>query len=196
MPKYTSNDDAIITALGFLAMLFPRFQLSEETIAAYVRILGDLPADLIEQAAEDIGSRNTFFPAASEIRTAAFELVGKQHGLPTAYEAWGEVVRLAGSVGYTGKPEFSHPLIKETVESVGGWRMLCLSENQVADRARFVASFDTFVSREKYEIRTLPGVRKFTEQIDSGKVQTEVKKLAAKMKSKSDGRYDVGELDY
>ncbi len=183
MKDYTDNDKGIIKSLGFLQMLFPRFQLSDEAIAAYVRILSDLPAELIEKSAEELGSRNTFFPAAGEIRTAAFDLIGRQHGIPSSYEAWGEVVRAISSVGHWGVPEFSHPLIKTTVDSIGGWLILCASDSLVADRARFVAAFDLLVSREKHDIRTLPGVRKYSEQLDAGKVDAAIKRIAAKMGS-------------
>ena len=183
MTNYTENDRDIIKALAFLALLYPRFQLSDETIAAYVRVLHDLPADLIEQAALDIGSRNTWFPAAAEIRTAAFELATQQEGIPTAHEAWGEVM---GSFS-RGDNKFSHPLVGRALKSIGGKQLVGLSENLMSDRSQFIASFKTLADREKYNIRTLPDVRQYAEQLDAGKVAGEVKRLAAKLGKNNGG---------
>jgi hypothetical protein len=178
MPKYTENDNGIIKALGFLSMLYPRFELSQATLAAYVKVLGDLPAELIQAAAQDIGSRSTFFPAAAELRAAAFQLVEKSSGLPTAYEAWGEVMKGMRTTGSWGVPEFSNPLIMKTVNAIGGWRLLCMSENNAADRARFVAAYDIYVKREQYDTRMLPEVTAFADQLDTGNgVQSAIKEL-------------------
>ena len=178
MTNYTDNDRDIIKALAFLSLLYPRFQLSEETIAAYIRVLRDLPSGLVEQAALDIGSRSTWFPAAAEIRTVAFELITKQQGIPTPHEAWGEVM---GSFS-RGDSKFSHPLIGQALTSLGGKQLLGQSEDIISDRVQFIASYKALVSREAHNVRTLPGVREYAEQLDAGQTLGEIKRLAGQLK--------------
>lgn len=177
----TENEKAIARILRFLAALYPRYELNENTIAAYVSILSDLPAELIKAAAQDLGGRSTFFPAAAELRSAAFELLEMKAGLPTAYDAWGEVVQQMHAVGSWRQPTFSHELIERSVKAIGGWRMLCISDNPAADRARFVAAYETYVNRERTDMRMLPGVKTIMERLDGGPAADEIKRLADKL---------------
>ena len=179
---HTTNDKLIIKALAFLNLLYPRHNMSDGTIEAYLRILSDLPAELVQVAANDLGSRNTFFPAAAELRTAVFELMSRKDGHPTAYEAWGETMEAMSTVGSWGNPTFSDPLIDRTIKSLGGWLVLCSGENMVADRARFIMSYEIFVSTELFRERTLPEVDSQLECIEAKSVSATIKKLASDLR--------------
>jgi len=149
--------------LSFLASLYPRYGLTPETIRAYHVILHDLPPDLLHRAALQMGARdNPFFPAAGELRAAAFELREQAAGIPSAPEAWAEVCKKFGHHGWCNPPrpeDWSHPLILKTVEAVGGWQFLCASENPTADRARFLQAYDILRKRTQAAQRMLPEVR-------------------------------------
>jgi len=151
--------------LGVLATLYPRFVIEDRTIAAYSAILGDLDAELLKAATLVCGSTGTFFPAAAELRAAAFELIEHQSGLPTAPEAWAEVMNEVRRVGHTGLPRWSNPLIGRAVEAIGGWWQLCTSENNVADRARFFESYNVLLERERYDQRMVPKVRELVANV-------------------------------
>lgn len=156
----------IMTAL---AALFPRFQLKRDTIDAYYAILGDLPADLLRAATLEIGSRDSpWFPAAGELRAAAFRLVERQNGVLTAGEAWAEVTQKIHEDGHWRGPEFSNPLIADAVKGVGGFRGLCFSENVVADRARFYQVYEILAKRRTATMAMLPAVRAVAAQLMAG----------------------------
>lgn len=159
----------VVKILGGLAALYPRYELTEATIAAYHRVLEDVPGDVLDRAALHLGSTNTFFPAAAELRAAAFELVETAQGIPNAWDAWTEVTKSFGTNGiYWGAPDWTHPLIARAVDAIGGYAALCRSENAMADRARFVQAYETFLLRERDKSRMLPKVREAIERIVSG----------------------------
>ncbi|RMD57454.1 hypothetical protein D6833_13885 [Candidatus Parcubacteria bacterium] len=149
----------ILNVLHKLALVYPQQEVPEETVEMYVRLLDDLPVDALRAAALQLATTSKWFPTVAEIREAAFALMEHQSGLPSAYEAWQEVMRQAFEVGHTGKPQFSHPAIMEAVKAIGGWRYVCMSTNQVADRARFVDAYEQLVQRARYKERMLPAVK-------------------------------------
>jgi hypothetical protein len=153
-----TNGNKVAQVLAFLAALYPNFKLTKATLTAYSQILEDIPADLLQAAAKDVGSRSTFFPAAAEIRQAAFDLKERAAGVPTAYEAWAEVLHACRHYGANNPPEFSHPLIVQATASVGGYRQLCYSTDHTADRARFIDAYDRLANRQRTEERTLPQI--------------------------------------
>jgi hypothetical protein len=155
--------------MAFLSASYPRHQLTDETLEAYRAIVGDLDVALFRAAALQIASRDSpWFPAAGELRSAAFRLLERQAGVPSAGEAWGEVVRKIGEDGHIRVPEFSNPLIKAAVEGVGGWRELCFSENSVADRARFLQVYEVLAKRERETAAMLPAVSDAISQLADG----------------------------
>jgi hypothetical protein len=143
--------------MAALASAFPNFPLTDPTIRIYGRVLADIEDDLLEKAALDCLSRVRFFPSPGELRDAAFAIRRPQ--LPSAFEAWGEVVDQIRSVGFYGTPSFSSPRIETAVRQVGGWQMLCLSENAVADRARFLEAYQDTERRTDTSEKMLPEVK-------------------------------------
>lgn len=140
-----------------------------EMVQAYTAILGDLDADRLAQTAYHLASINTFFPSAAELRAAYFSMEERATGVPTADEAWNEVKRLfhRGYSRYRAPPSevFSHPLVQKAMEGIGGWLALCNSENDAADRARFLQAYDIHMRREREMSRMLPAVRETIEQL-------------------------------
>jgi len=156
--------------LAILEGMYPRFKLEPRAVEAYYAILGDLPTDLLKAATLQIGSEaRPFFPAAGELRQVAFDLIDQQAGVPNAWDAWTEVCRKIGVDGHVHTPEFSHPLVSQTIDAVGGWLTLCMSENSVADRARFVQAYEVLSKRECYRVRMLPQVRATAARLAAGR---------------------------
>ena len=150
----------VLKTVRLLGDAYPNFQLSSATIDVYVRLLSDLPAELLEQAALDHVSRSAFFPTVAELRGAAFDLLEAASPSPTAQEAWLAVLAEIERVGHAGQPQFGDPLTAQAVQALG-WRSLCLSENPHAERSRFVQAYQALLERGRQETRRLPEVRRF-----------------------------------
>jgi len=165
--------------MQFLNSAYPRFTLEPETIEVYYQILSDLPLDLVEAAILQLITEDSpWCPSVGQIRSCAFDMLDRESGVPTAWDAWAEVTRRFGTHGHSRLPEFSHPLIKQAVDGVGGWRALCMSENAIADRARFVQAYETLAKRERAQSRMLPQVREMLELV-SGKMKQQPEALTS-----------------
>lgn len=165
-----NTDLSITSVLAVLASAFPANKVSSETIKIYQLTLHDIPVDVLENACLHLVATNKFFPTVSEIRDTAHNIMLGMHKIPSAFEAWEEVQRQISLCGdyyryqiVARKPEYSHPLVEKAV-SIMGYRQLCESENLVADRAHFFKVYESLFQRAVSEIKTLPSVRKFTDQ--------------------------------
>ena len=159
-----ASEQTVLKILRLLAMAFPARELGEDAVNLYLATLADIPDEILEAATLDVISKNTFFPAVSELRAAAANLATGLDHFQTAAEAWGEVCRLILRWGRDREPqEWSNPITAKTVAALG-WRNLCLSTNQVADRARFIETYNTYLQRAKSEAVTLPQVRRLSEK--------------------------------
>jgi hypothetical protein len=127
---------------------------------------------VLEAAALQCLASCRFFPTIAELREAVFAMLPQANAL-TAGEAWAEVmreIRRTGADQHHGPPQFSSPVVAETVASLG-WRNLCLSENEVADRAHFMRVYDSLANRVQSQIRMLPQVRQVAAALTVGTVK-------------------------
>ena len=60
-------------------------------------------------------------------------------------------------------PEFTHPLIRETVDAIG-WEYLRYSENLIADRAHFLKAYESLTLRQKENEIVLPEIKQLAER--------------------------------
>jgi len=176
-----ASAEQIAKLLSIMAAALPSFRLPSgpegdarlaEMIHAYHMLLGDLDTDLLTKAALHVVSAQTFFPSAGELRRAYFSLAEQAEGVPMAPEAWGEVKRLfrRGFSRYRVPTveDVSHPRIYQALQAIGGWRMLCESDNDAADRARFIQAYETYTERERETVRMLPQVRETARELGTG----------------------------
>lgn len=150
--------------INVLMTAFPNFKPSVQTPEIYYRLLQDISSDELKAAVLHCVSEpgRAFAPSIGEIRGAVGDLRKHVANVPTSYEAWQEVLRQISDVGSYGSPQFSNPLIDSTVRALG-WRNLCLSENQTADRARFVQCYEQLLSRAERDDLMLPEVKGYIE---------------------------------
>lgn len=148
-----------IKALTFLAALYPKFTLTEATIKAYNVILGDLPADLVEKAAMDLGARSTWFPSAADLRKAAFDLQAVGAGRLSSYDAWAQIKALEFKRPADYESSLD-PLVLKTINALGGITayMMANTEHEMSWRNRFIAAYDQFLARERTEWDRLPAI--------------------------------------
>ena len=130
--------------------------LSEKTsLEVWYRMLGDLNYDVVENAVTECIATHTFPPSIAEIRDLCIDrLTGPRL---TVDEAWGTVKKAIRRYGYY-RPEEAFASMDYTTLSIVknlGWTNLCLSENDVADRANFRMAYEAKIARVDKE-RLLP----------------------------------------
>jgi len=157
--------ETIASVLNFLINAYPRQEVPRETVKVYLQTLADIPANVLKAAALAHISTSQWFPSIAELRDQAAHLVERALNIPSAFEAWDEVTRTIRELGSYRWPVFSHPLIGKAVDGVGGWKGLCMSENQIADRARFFQVYEAYARRMQADHRMLPEVAEAIQQL-------------------------------
>jgi len=131
--------------LDLLVRSFPEKQIDYEILWTYLQ---DLTEDQFMAAINKIILLDKEIYKSTNLVALIREKALKQDLL--AADAWGEVIAQIRSVGSWGQPVFKNKVIEQTVDRMG-WKELCLSENQVADRAHFLKIFETLMTRENKE---------------------------------------------
>lgn len=139
--------------VGVLMAAFPANRVTTETSAVYENLLEDLEYYAANAAIEGLIATAKFMPTIAEIREAALAMsVGARKA---GGEAWGDVMRLIARYGARRydigwKAPVADPVAERAVDALG-WVSLCDSENQVADRARFIELYDQLAIRHRHE---------------------------------------------
>ena len=106
--------------------------------------LAHLPGDRIKAAIIHMAATQSAFPSVADIARHA-------GGEPLDWSsAWAEVMRLVGSEGYYGSPQFSSPVIEEAVAALGGWQFICQSptKDHPTMRAQFRQAIEAATERQ------------------------------------------------
>jgi hypothetical protein len=174
----------IMQILSVISEAFPNFKQTELTPEVYYQCLNDIPTDELKAAVLHCVCQTgrAFAPSIGEIRGAVADIRRTASNTPSAYEAWQIVCRAITEIGSYGSPQFESPLIDRVVRNLG-WRNLCLSENQVADRARFLQAYEQLLERATKEEMLLPEVRHYIEERGAVLLDTpnEIKQLSARL---------------
>jgi hypothetical protein len=173
--------------INMLEIAFPNFHPKDVrmTKELYWQTLQDIPSDELKAAVLHCltQSGRAFAPTIGEIRGAVADIRRAASNAPSAYEAWQIVCRAITEVGSYGSPQFESQLIDRVVRNLG-WRNLCMSENQVADRARFLQAYEQLLERATKEEMLLPEVRGYIESRGAVLLDTpnEIRQLVEGMK--------------
>ena len=126
--------------------------LEKDRLQFYVMMLSDIPPQILEVAVKKLIMTNKFLPSIAEIRETAYGIKGTVSGTaaPDESEAWGEVVKAIQSVGYYGKPTFSHEAITAAVNNIG-WQDICTTPNEGTNtlRSQFRRAYQLAAQRQK-----------------------------------------------
>lgn len=170
----------IFEILTILSAVYPRFTLTKEVVTAYTMLLEDLETESLRAAAKECATKRTFFPSVHELRKTVIEMKRKVSRVPTAFEAWNEVINAGPGVrltaqlieeGYEEKGYeiirekfcFSHPMVEKVARLLGWPSNFPSNNNQMADRAHFLKAYEqAMYDATDYEI-TLPEIREFIE---------------------------------
>ena len=124
-------------------------------VDAYASLLSDLDYARCSAAVRALLQGQTWIPSVAEIRKVVLEL--ERGPKRSGGEAWGAVVQAMKHEGAYKFPgidfKFVDPVTARCVEHLG-WKELCLSENQVSDRARFIELYDNLADRAEREDRS------------------------------------------
>jgi hypothetical protein len=172
----------IESIIAQLISAYPNSEATVETIAVYDRLLRHIPAGELQIIVDQCIVECKFFPTVAEIMERYRATVHVDARI-TAADAWQEVTRAFWEVGYTGTPNFS-PITARVVASLG-WRELCMSENQMADRAHFMRMYDQIVERNEREQRLLPQTKALTERHRDAGELTSLRALLSDMKQEA-----------
>lgn len=162
------NEELILKSLLLMKAAYPRLALSDETIQLYTRALQDIEPALLKAAVMHHIASSKWFPTIAELREAAAHLLASASGQPSAYDAWGAVMRQVRLRGRWGVPDLE-PLAQQAVNVIGGWSFICDSENVTADRARFIAAYEQLLERKVRQQMELPIVTEYKKGASPGR---------------------------
>lgn len=149
----------------------------EQMILAWRRQLVDVDSVAALSVVDAYSADGERFPPPAGLIRQRAKLLMSDTGAPTPEDAWQEVCNKINSIGYFATTvdfchlgracsgpscdhhviRFSHPAIQSVVDSMG-WRDLCLSDTQMADRAHFMKFYASAVESMTREVVKPPSM--------------------------------------
>lgn len=126
----------------------PNFLPDEYSIKVWFKFLEDLPCDLATLAVQKYIATNKYPPTIADIReTVANMMVGS----PDWSESWKQVMKLISLYGLPNEAKAYEAMDDTTREAVKrlGWKNLCMSQNQTADRANYRMVYEAVIKDQK-----------------------------------------------
>lgn len=168
---------------GILKQLFsayPNTQVTPETVAVYLRLLGDIEPDDLQIVVDQAVATCKFLPTVAELRDMRHAMT--QMSELSWGEAWENVQSEMRRIGNWGVPQFSTELTSAVVRSMG-WRELCASENPQTDRAQFRDIYNGMQTRQHSTQKLLPQAREWSERNGGLKPIGDIVKQIAEMEA-------------
>ena len=175
--------------VAMIGAAYPNFSPTKETIAVYYELLKDLPVDVLKiatkQACAESGRR--FAPSVGEIRGMVNELHRQSEGVPTALEAWAELLKAPKSeeinrqtdekdadgriIIEVTKYKWSHPLVRQVAVMLGfpkfpDW------EQESYERTTFMKAYDIQLQKYLQSGELLPEAKSLIENRSIAYLQT------------------------
>ena len=145
-----TRDEFKILVKGMKAIYSqPTFIPDQDAFNMWFALIGDLPYDVCNVSVQKYMLTNKFPPTVAEIREMAAGVVNGEQ--MTWGESWEQVKKAIRRYGMYNKAEALaslDPLTRKCVESMG-FTELCLSENEMADRAHYQRVFENYARREQ-----------------------------------------------
>jgi hypothetical protein len=136
--------------LAYAAAAHPYVNLSKESVAVYVDLLGDLEYEPAKRAVRRLLALNDRFPTAAALRREVARLQGVL--APSATDALNEVMeQMQRSSRGDGIEPWSHPAIEQTVAAVGGLWRFRMSEQPDTLRAHFLKMYEKTADQQDRE---------------------------------------------
>ena len=122
-----------------------------EAVKTWYLLLQDLPAEVATTAVQKYAMTHSFPPTVAGIRKEAATVLGNEKA--DWGDAWGKVRKAIGRFGrYSEKEglESLDDMTRSCVERIG-WKTLCESEDETADRANFRMLYEIEAERKEEE---------------------------------------------
>lgn len=149
----TSAESAEAITLILSAYPTQRQRMSQDDVrgmyAAYAAGLSDLPFDAARAGITKLVKTSKWMPTIAEIRAAT--VTARDGRAREGAEGWQDILQAVGRYGGNRTPgvdfEFSDPITARVVRAFG-WREICQSENQIADRARVIELYEQLAEHD------------------------------------------------
>jgi hypothetical protein len=158
----TDEEAVKIITLALAALPQQSARMTADNIANAAQVWAELMPDHdreeVWSAVKRLLVTSKWLPTPAEILAV---IDAARHGRrPGGAEQWSRVCDAIGAVGrFRPAPAFRDPVTARVVDALG-WRELCESENQVADRARFIELYDRLATEavEDRAVAEVPGI--------------------------------------
>jgi Loader and inhibitor of phage G40P. len=123
----------------------------EMLMTLWTKMLADVDFEVGQAAIEKHLVESVYPPTIADIRARIADITVIRE--KTGIEAWGEVknaIRRYGTYREEDAMKSMGGVTQKVVEAIG-FRTLCLSENEMADRAHFLKVYDVMANRERQD---------------------------------------------
>lgn len=173
-----------------LRTYYPREKLlpNDQAMELWFQQLGDLPFDIASAVLNKWAGLNKWSPAISDIREMAAEIScgGPVDDWGKSWELAMTAIRRYGFYDEPGAMASLPPMVRETVRRMG-YRELCLSENQMADRANFRQIYEQLDKRERADRQLPAAVRENVAKLTAGFAKNLLETTAEARKTRCSG---------
>jgi len=153
----------IVTALK---SVYPKFGITDKLqFDFWFSMLEDIDYKTMQLTVKKYVSEEKWAPTIADLRKSYTETA--QPKVLDANSAWGEVqkaIRYNGTYGEEKAYESMSPTTAQVVKNMG-YKELCLSENQMADRAHFMKMYEVYKDRQQKQAQLPEGLKEDINQL-------------------------------
>ena len=157
---------------------YPNSQVSDDTVAIYLRLLQDIPVEDLQTVVDQCIAQCKFLPTVAEVREQWHNLT-RNLAQMSGEEAWGLVQAEIRRIGSWGAPHFEDERVMKVVRSMG-WNNICQSDEPAVDRAQFMRIYNQMSHREQEINKLLPQSREMAAHRGLLPIGNSLKALAAR----------------
>lgn len=153
-------------SLGIVQKLFaayPNTAPTKGTFAVYLEVLQEVPIDELNAVVMQCVREGGGFPPSAGQVYERWRNMRSPVKPDLAQQGWESVTKAIAGVGMWGTPAFKDPIVKRVVDAFG-WLNLCMSDNQMADRAQFVKFYESFARQVAEEERLSADYKRLREE--------------------------------
>lgn len=158
-----NNQQQIVKALSMLQLAYST-DMSVERMKLYVTMLGNVNPVTLEQAVANLINKCKFLPTIAEIReecSALSAFVNAHEELPTAQDAWEQVIKCASTYGYDNGKEHLEGITLTAARAI--WSSfdprMGHEYNEASCRSQFIRNYEQLVEREKHRQRMANSIK-------------------------------------
>lgn len=176
---FVSKQEFATLVLAMQAMYGDEFIGTEEAMDVWFALLHDLDYQILSKALQKHMLTNKFKPTVAELREIYADLI-----CPVILdwsESWEQVSKAIGHYGMYRAEEAMESFDEVTREAVKrlGFQNICLSENIVADRARFAEIYQAIQQRKRIAVNIGSALSDLQEFVNKRLIDMEKKEQKA-----------------